>query len=714
MIAATFLISVAFAGTVHGVVRERGTGDPIGGAILEANGQTFVAEPDGHFTLELPDGTVTLKVFATDFDPAIFEVQVPLADPLRVFLERGDPPMEVVVESRRDVPHVSAQVLDRERVEKVPGTYGDPIRLLQSLPGVAATPEFSPNAGDIAVRGSDPSETRIFLDGVEVPYLFHFQQYASVFHTRLLDEMAFYPSTFGAAYGDATGAIVWTQSRQPDTERLHGGVDVSTIMVGGYLTAPVGPGVVSASARRSYADLRNSESDQYTFWPVFWDYLARYDQDLGSAQHHGALTVFGAGDHYGRYVGDTALLNPLEQEANPELAFNRSFHAVSLRLSDSLDRMELRTSLALVHDDWAASLATEASQLRREDYGWLRNDTLVTFNERLRLSTGLELKVSALNLRTDSQRIVPEIAEEAPLLANGQPVDERLVGVHAATWVEPAIELGPATLRPGLRVQVDSLSQSIALDPRVSVRAPVGSVVTLEAAAGRYSQAPSGDALSPIVGDPSLETGWADQAQVGAEFVVQDRWELGVEAWGKQLTNVVVERLGEAPEAVSGTAWGVEFTSRYRIRERFFSWASVTLGHAERGGALFDYDQPLAVAVVGSWDINTRWNAGLRYRYATGLPFTPIVGGVYNGDEDRYDAVLGETNSARLPNVQKIDGHLEYSFPLRTWTLVAFIEAGYVPKANNGMYTVYSYDYSQTALVAGPGFLPLVGVRADL
>lgn len=708
------LIASAWAGTLTGVVRERGTGDPIGGAILEVDGQPFVVEPDGRFSVAAPDGLVSVRVYAAGFDPALLEVQVPLSEPLRVFLEPGEPPMEVVVESRREVPHVSAQILDRERVEKVPGTYGDPIRLIQSLPGVAATPEFSPNAGDIAVRGADPSETRVFLDGVEVPYLFHFQQYASVFHTRLLDEMAFYPSTFGAPYGDATGAIVWTQSRQPDTERLHGGIDWSTIMAGGYITAPVGPGVVSASARRSYADLRESESDQYTLWPVFWDYLARYDQDLGSTQHHAALTVFGAGDHYGRYVGDTALLDPLEQEANPELAFNRSFHAVSLRLSDSFERLELRTSLALVHDDWRAELAAESSQRRREDYGWLRNDAMFTLGERRRLATGLELKVNALVRQTDSQRFVPEIADEAPLIAFGAPVDERMVGVHAATWIEPAIELGPATLRPGLRVQADSLSQNLLFDPRLSARVPLGEVLTLEAAAGRYSQAPSGDALSPVTGDPGLEAGWSDSAQLGVEFVIQERWEVGVEGWGKQLTNVVVERPGEPAEAVNGTAWGVEFTSRYRMRERFFSWASLTIGHAERGGVPFDYDQPFAVALVGSWDINTRWNAGLRYRYAKGLPYTPIEGGVYNGDADRYDPVLGDTNAARLPDVQKLDAHLEYSFPLRTWTLVAYLEAGYVPKANNGMYTVYSYDYSQQALVAGPGFLPLVGLRADL
>ena len=126
----------------------------------------------------------------------------------------------VVVEARRDAPVVSEETLDRERVLLTPGTFEDAVRLVQSLPGVALTPEYGPQAGDLAIRGAAPWETRYLLDGVEIPYLYHFNGYSSVFPARLLEELTLLPSTFGAEHGDATGAIVQTTSTWEDRKSV--------------------------------------------------------------------------------------------------------------------------------------------------------------------------------------------------------------------------------------------------------------------------------------------------------------------------------------------------------------------------------------------------------------------------------------------------------------------------------------------------------------
>lgn len=707
----------AWAGTLSGVVRERGTGDPIAEATVTLRGVAsaqLLTGPDGRFAVEVPDtGALDLRVEALGYEPGGLTLTLPLEDPVRVWLDPGEAALEIVVEARRSTPHSTAHVLDRERMEKTPGTYGDPIRLLQTLPGVATTPEYSPRAGDVSVRGAAPNETRFFLDGVEIPYLFHFQQYASVFHTRLLDELAFYPSTFGAPYGNATGGIAWAQSRRPDADHARAGLELSTIMFGGYASTPVGPGVVSASARRSFHDLAESGNNQFTVWPAFWDYLARYDQDLGSPDHHASITLFGAGDAYARYAGDVALLDPYEQSQNPEFTYDRAFHAVALRLEDSLPRAQLRTSLALVQDRWGGAVPT-ATQLRQERYAWLRNDTRVELGERAALATGLELRGQVVSRRSDNTSPLPEVEDEAPILAWGEPVDESLRGVMLATWLEPRLQLGWLVAQPGLRLMVDSPSRSVALDPRLLLRAEPAADLRLFAAAGRYTQAPGIDALSPTTGDPTLTAGRSDQLSAGVDYALAGRLELGAQAWGKRLDGVVTLLPGQAPQALDGYAWGVELTGRYRLREVFFTSASVVVGRSFRGGAPFDWDQPLSVSLLASWDFRRHWNLGARYRYATGLPYTPITGGLYEGDTDTYSPVLGATNSARLPNYQKFDVHLERRFTLNTWTLVAFVEMWVVPPANNAMYLVYSYDYSQSAVVSGPPLFPLFGLRADL
>jgi hypothetical protein len=222
------------------------------------------------------------------------------------------------------------------------------------------------------------------------------------------------------------------------------------------------------------------------------------------------------------------------------------------------------------------------------------------------------------------------------------------------------------------------------------------------------------DAFSTTLGEPDLGLAISDQASVGVDLILAGRWELGIEGWGKSFEDVVVQDVGEPARAVSGSAWGLELTHRYRLKDHFFSWASVTVGRAVREDAPFDFDQPLAVNVVGSWDFRPLWNVGARYRYAVGLPYTPVESGLYNATTDSYDALRGETNSARLPSYQKFDVHLERTLELRRWSLVAYGELWWVPEKNNVMYLAYSYDWSETATVAGPGFMPLLGLRAEI
>ena len=702
------LLAVAAAAELSGQVRERGTGDALPGSLIRVEGQELTADADGRWAVELPgDGPWTVVILGPEHEELV--VSADPSEPLLVFVRRAPPPPVIVVEAERVEPHHSAQVLDRERITKAPGTHDDPVRLLQSMPGVAQTPEYSPTAGELAVRGSATGESRYYLDGVEVPYLFHFHQYSSVFHARLLDELAFYPSTFGAPYGNATGAVVEARSRQPDPVRLHGGVHWNFVMAGGWVTAPVGEnGGVSVSARRSYQDLKGT-NDQYTFWPRFWDYLARYDHDLG--QHHIALTVFGAGDGYGRYIGDTQELNPLEAESAGDFRYDRDFHAAAFRLENSLDGAELRTSVALVQDTWGGSIGP-SSQTRLHRYTWLRHDAMVTLGTHA-LSMGLEVKPERLNLLTDSTSVLPDVAKEAPLLASGMPTDEQIDRLLAGVYAEGTVRAGSWTVRPGVRGQWDTITGQPGIDPRLSARWE-GDHLRFRAGAGRYSMSPRLDAFSTTLGEPDLGLAISDQASVGVDLILAGRWELGIEGWGKSFEDVVVQDVGEPARAVSGSAWGVEFTHRYRLKDHFFSWASVTVGRAVREDAPFDFDQPFAVNVVGSWDFRPLWNVGARYRYATGLPYTPVEGGLYNATTDSYDALRGQTNSARLPSYQKFDVHLERTLELRRWSLVAYCELWWVPEKNNVMYLAYSYDWSETATVAGPGFMPLLGLRAEI
>ncbi|HXX68920.1 MAG TPA: hypothetical protein VEK07_17165, partial [Polyangiaceae bacterium] len=80
------------------------------------------------------------------------------------------PVQDVVVRGARRRHDATETTVPAAQARKVVGTQGDPVKIVEDLPGVAR-PAFG--AGQIIVWGAAPAETRTYVDGVEIPVLFH-------------------------------------------------------------------------------------------------------------------------------------------------------------------------------------------------------------------------------------------------------------------------------------------------------------------------------------------------------------------------------------------------------------------------------------------------------------------------------------------------------------------------------------------------------------
>ena len=74
--------------------------------------------------------------------------------------------IEITVEGDRPPREVTRRTLERREIDRIPGTGGDALRSLQSLPGVARPPGM---AGLLIVRGSSPNDTQVYADGTLLP-----------------------------------------------------------------------------------------------------------------------------------------------------------------------------------------------------------------------------------------------------------------------------------------------------------------------------------------------------------------------------------------------------------------------------------------------------------------------------------------------------------------------------------------------------------------
>lgn len=707
---------VAAAAQVEGRVALHGSGEPVVDTeVSVVRGPSTRTDARGRFVLELEPGRWQVEVDGVQHLPLQAELEVPLPGRLELFVQPIPAPLEIVVEAFRPSAHISRHAVDAEQAYETPGTLDDSVRLVQALPGVTVQREYSPTSGDLSVRGSAPGDNRYYLDGVQIPYLYHFGQYASVYPASNLAEVELFPSTFGPAYGNAVGGIVEAESDTDPPRGVHGDVLLNFVIAGGSVQAPVAGGWwLSASARRSYQDLAGERTDQYTVWPVFGDYALRAEKDLPNGSL--GLFVWGAGDRYTRAIGELDVLDPVEAQRSPSLEYRRSFQVAGVRRSWEGGPSSGRLTTAVVHDRLLGRLSSGGAQDQRTLYATSRLDAEGALGEGLRWEAGHELRLEQAALEADDVGDAAlRVAAEVPALARGVEVDAAGLRGRAAAYGALHMIAGPARLIPGLRASADSRAGEH-LEPRAALRLRLAEQTQLKLAGGAYVQTPTSRDLLPY-GEVRLPDTRSWQLAGGIEQTLAQRLEISLDGYRKWLFDPILLPIDGPPEVLPrGEAWGVELVTRYRLRGRFFLWGWLGWSRAllEEGGRRVpaDGDQPFTGGLVLSWDPTERLNLGLRYRYGSGLPYTPIEDSLYDAGADRWLPVPGEENSARLPAYQKVDLHLGYTLPFKRWSLTLAAELWYVPPTSAALYPIWSYDYSEQGYVIGPTLLPLLGLRA--
>ena len=250
--------------SLAGQLRERGTRGPLVGVVVTASKEgasppeayEATTDGDGRFAFfDLAPGAWHVEVEAPAYFPFRTSEEVRRGEKTVVtyYVERGQgSPLDVTVTAARPKKDVTHVVLTADVIDKVPGTAGDPLAVLQDLAGVARAPAGS---GLLIVRGSAPEDTQIFVDGMDVPLVYHFGGLRSVLPEGVIDNIEFVPGNFSPEYGRAIGGIVDVHLKELKPKRFGGYVDVSVLDTGVYLEAPLGDrGGIAVAARRSYLD----------------------------------------------------------------------------------------------------------------------------------------------------------------------------------------------------------------------------------------------------------------------------------------------------------------------------------------------------------------------------------------------------------------------------------------------------------------------------
>src|SRR5262249_23477513 len=109
-------------------------------------------------------------------------------------------------------------------------------------------------SGQIIVWGAAPSDTRIEIDGVEIPALYHFGGVRSVVHPDLVGGVSLVPGGYGPDHGRALGGLGSVTTAPLSGPGLHGTLPADLLDAAVSLRSRVGRLRVAAAARYGWLD----------------------------------------------------------------------------------------------------------------------------------------------------------------------------------------------------------------------------------------------------------------------------------------------------------------------------------------------------------------------------------------------------------------------------------------------------------------------------
>ncbi len=703
--------AAAQTATLRGFVTDATSGEALPSVnVLAAPVTDAAADPfgaattvDGLYTItRLPAGRYAVRASFVGYEPFADTLALEGGEIRQLNIElapASEELGEVTVESERTAgaARITAglQRIDPADIELVPtpDVSGDLVNYLTTLPGVVTTGD---RGGQLFIRGGEPSQNEVLLDGIPVYQPFHLLGFYSAFPNAILNRADVYAGGYSARYGGRLSSVIDVATRNGNKRRFAGSASVAPFVSALSVEGPLVQDRLSVlgSARVSTVEQGASRLVDQPLPFDFGDAFGKVHLNVTDASQ---LSLSGVYTYDRGTLGTDVGASEVGGTSPQELRYsNLGIGGRYLLLPKTVPVLaEVLVSVA----QFETELGAEGAAARSSSVG------------RIGGSANISYFLGAFNLRAGAFVRTTSVESELGGLGGEelfQNVDQdRQFVTEAGAYAEPEFALGGVKLTPGLHFAASPNQGTTFIEPRLRAVWDVG-VHQLSAAAGLYHQEIVGlndrrDATSSFTAwtvTPGGASPRALHAVAGYRITPVPTLDLAVEGFYKRIDDLQVgewtafPRLTTNLQPATGEVLGLDARVEFR-RGNFFTTVNYGLSSVEYeaegrnlelwyGTETLRFRPPhdrrhqvnaLVAYRVAGFDLSARWQfgSGLPYSQAVGFDQFIVPDGQpgWTTEAGAPRVIYESPYNAELPTYHRLDLSVERTFDVRAAEITA-------------------------------------------
>ena len=735
-------------GKITGKVVDQISNERLPGVNVIVVGTDLGASTDlnGEFTISgLAPGSYQLKASYIGYNSNTkSDIVVNTAKPSNVFFKLSESIIELegvtVTSDFFETPPTevsSIKTFSYEEIRRSPGGFEDVVRALSVLPGVARQ---SAGRNDLVVRGGAPSENLYLVDGLIVPNINHFGSQGSTggplsfINLDFVEETTFSTGGFQANYGDKLSSVLKIDLREGRKDRIGGKALISASQFGLNLEGPVSENSnFIFSLRRSYLDFIFNAAG-FNFVPEYYDLLTKYNYNIDKSNRISFLFVgaldrvnFNNEDDEDIFDNSRILGSDQNQYATGlsyRNLFNKGYYTVSLsRNYISYDGFQNDTLLNPI-------FLNETKEAENE----LKADVIYKVAAASEVNVGASVKL--INYESNilfPDQFVTTFGETLPITslnADDNFLKSSIYALYSGYFFQ--------RLRFNIGIRgnyFDAIDSKITLSPRLSLSYFLTENTNMNFSTGIYRQAPSYIWLT-LPENRNLKSIQVEQYILGLSHKLRSDLRLKVEGFYKNYSNYPTSILrpylvlantgagfggsednystyGLEPLSSDGKGYsrGIELSAQkkssnlnhYGIASLTFSESNFTgLDGIERTG---QYSQKWIFSLSAGYIFNEKWEASLKFRYASGSPYTPFN---FDGSQSVRNYLTNNLN-----DVHSLDLRVDRRWDFEGWALITYLDVQNVYNNKNVTQVRWNFKERKAEENSEIGILPSIGISLE-